>query len=58
MTTTTVTRCDFCNAAQVPSEKERWGTLMVGPYSKGNQTVTAIPRDVCPVCIARMRGAA
>lgn len=44
MTTTTTTRCDFCNAAQVPSEKDRWDRLETKKL------------DCCPVCIAKMRG--
>ena len=55
MSTTTITRCDFCGAGQVPSERERWGVLAVGQLKGG--TILAPPRDVCPVCIAKMRAA-
>ena len=47
--------CDFCGAAQTPSDRERWGVLMVGPLHNG--TVQGIARDICPVCIEKRRAA-
>ena len=53
MSTTTVTRCDFCGAKQIPSDKERWGILIIGRMERATLEGTA--RDICPVDIARLR---
>lgn len=50
MSTTTIRTCDFCGGAETASDRDRWRIL----EPKGS-----IPaQDVCPVCVARMRGAA
>ena len=53
MSTTTITRCDWCGAVQTPSEREKWGQLVIGPLVNG--VVKAPARDVCAVCVAKMR---
>ena len=54
MATSTTTYCDFCNAKQLPTDVERWGVLIIGRQEKG-PAVRGVARDVCPVCIARLR---
>ena len=63
MSTTTVKTCDFCGARMIPSDARKWGVLVIGPYRQIESEkvtsgyVSGESRDVCPVCIAKMRGA-
>ncbi len=48
MSTTTIRTCDFCGGVEVRGDRERWGVLHL----------LDAKRDLCPVCIAKLRAAA
>ena len=45
MSTTTIRTCDYCGAAEIRGDRERWAVITV----PGKE-----PRDICPVCLTKL----